>query len=173
MNAAFDAIEAQRLALGERTAGLSEAQARWRPDPSVWSVASIAEHLALTDAGIGRLPPPGPSGLVPLPFRLLPREWRWGLVLRALDRDVALPLPSPGVEPSGEAPLAGSLETWGTNRAEMRRELEGLAPEDAPYFHPVLGPLSGMRMLALARTHAAYHARQAERLMSRPDFPRV
>lgn len=93
-------------------------------------------------------------------FRVLPRASRRVLVLAAFQRDTALPLPSPAIEPFGNVPLPELLERWGKSRAKLRRDLETTPQNEPRYSHPVLGPLTAGQMLELAQAHTAYHARQ-------------
>ena len=79
------------------------------------------------------------------------------LILRALRRDVALPLPCCSK----------------AARAEMGRVLDTMQKDERRYAHPVVGPLSATQMLVLAGTHTAYHQRQMDALRRDAAFPRV
>jgi len=168
----FEAIERQRTALAGDALALGTAQADWTPGGGAWSVRQIVQHLVLSDETVGRALPPGASASESPLFRALPRAWRRALVLGALRRDVALPLPSPAVEPVGDGSLSDWLARWEAARGEMRLALDALTGDEARYSHPVLGPLSGAQMLELSETHTAYHRRQAEALRRDPAFPR-
>jgi len=165
----FDALEVQRAYLQSAGLALDDGPLNWSPEPGVWSVRQIIEHLVLSDESVGRAQDSVKSEA--LMFRALPRALRRALVLRAFGRDAVLPLPSPAVEPSEDVPLPTLLSRWEASRAEMRRVLDSMQRDEARYSHPVLGPLTAAQMLDLARVHTAYHARQMEALQGGAEFP--
>ena len=167
----FDAIERQRADLQDSALALSDTQLKWTPSAETWSVGQIVQHLVLSDETVGHAQEAGAVAAEASMFRVLPRAWRRALVLRALKRDKVLPLPSSGVEPQGDVPLAELLSRWNTAREEMRQVLETLQGDERRYFHPVLGPLTARQMLELGETHTAYHTRQMEALQREAAFP--
>lgn len=168
----FDLMERQHAALQNSVLALTGAQVNWTPSASVWSVGQIVHHLVLSDETLGRAQDPEAMQPEAPVFRVLPRAWRRALILGALNSDIVLPLPSPGVEPRRDVPLSKLLPRWNRAHREMRRALDTL-PEDEPrYSHPVLGPLTAAQMLELGQTHTAYHTRQIEALQRDPAFPR-
>ena len=164
IEAAFEGVEEQRREIGRALEEVSEEALRARPDPSEWSAAQVVRHLALSEADVGRTKA---AGATPLPVRLLPIAWRRGMIFGALARDIALPLPSAGLDPEEGIPAGESLAEWGRTREAMRGELARLSPDEAAYFHPVLGPLTALGMLELSRRHTAYHRRQLGRALAR------
>lgn len=156
----FEAIERQRHAIGESALALSSVNLRWKPDVDTWCVQQIVEHLVLSDETIGRAQKVGAVETEVRALRVLPRAVRRALVLAAFQRNAALPLPSPAIEPFGNVPLPGLLKRWNRARAKLRRNLETMPPNDLHYSHPVLGPLTAGQMLELAQVHTAYHARR-------------
>lgn len=167
----FEAVEQQRSALRAVVLALSDAQWGWCPTPFVWSAGQIIEHLVLSDETLGRAHDAGKAPTEAAMFRVISRAWRRALVLRALDRDAALPLPSSGVEPGGGVPLTALLSRWDAARAGMRRTLDTLDSRERRFAHPVLGPLTAAQMLALSHAHTAYHTRQLEALRHHAAFP--
>ena len=124
----------------------------------------IVEHLVLSDETVGQAQKM-PAAEDPM-FRVLPRAVRRALVLAAFKRDLALPLPSPGLEPSGKVPLPVLLGRWEQSRMRMREALKEVQLDKPGWSHPVLGPLTALQVLTLAEVHTAYHARQMARLLS-------
>ena len=161
----------QRTSLQDGVRALSDAQWDWTPDAATWSVGQIVQHLVLSDETLGQAQDPAAVKLEDPMFRVMPRAWRRALVLGALKRDVALPLPSPAVEPRSNVPLPPLLARWEAARAEMRRALDAMPKNARRYSHPVLGPLTATQMLELNETHVAYHTRQIEGLQRDPAFP--
>lgn len=166
----FSAIEIQRAYFQSTALALGDGPLNWSPEPGVWSVRQIIEHLVLSDESVGRAQDSVKSEA--LMFRVLPRAGRRALVLRAFSRDAVLPLPSPAMEPNGDVPLPTLLARWETSRSEMCRVLNSMQRDEARYSHPVLGPLTAAQMLDLARVHTAYHARQMGTLQGDAGFPR-
>ena len=105
--------------------------------------------------------------------RVLPRSVRFALILRALRRDIVLPLPSPDIAPIGKTPLSELLPRWNLIRIEMRRALDTMQNNENRYAHPVLGTLDAAQMLELSEVHTGYHTRQIETLQRNSDFPRA
>ena len=168
----FDAVERQRIGLQASVSMLTEAQVNWKPDAETWSVAQIIQHLVLSAETVGRAQDAGKVKNAAPMFRVLPRALRFALVLRAMKRDVTLPLPSPAIEPISDAPLSEWLLRWEAAQTEMRRVLEAIREDEIRYSHPVLGPLTAAQMLELAEVHTAYHTRQLETLRRNKQFPR-
>lgn len=167
----FDQVERQRAALQADALALSDTQASWTPNPSVWSVRQIVQHLVLSDETVGRASEPGGAPAEERMFRVLPRALRRGLIIRAFARNMALPLPSPGVEPGEDVPLPALLARWDKARGEMKSVLDTLRGDETRWSHPVLGPLTATQMLDLEHAHNAYHGRQIKALQSQAAFP--
>ncbi len=159
----FEAIEAQRATLTSKALALSDEALTKKPTPEAWSVRQVVEHLVIADETVGQRWPSDKAA--PDPLRLLPRSWRTALIEGAFRRNLTLPLPSPEMEPRGDAPLPALLERWAASRAEMRWVLEALGAGDDAYAHAILGPLTASQMLSLAQVHTEYHTRQIDRLI--------
>ena len=169
LQARFDTIEAQRAALTRETDTLTPAQFAWTPGGGVWSVGQIIEHLVLSDRSVG-LRDTGDK-VEALPFRLMPSGVRYALVLRALRRDLVLPLPSPDIAPGGETDWPTLRAQWASVRTAMRDELNLADSAEGKYWHAVLGYLAPAQMLELGAVHNDYHTRQIVRLRARKQFP--
>ena len=159
----FAAIESQRRTIEARICALSDVHLTAKA-AGAWSVMQIVEHLVLSDETVGQASET-PAAEDPM-FRVLPRAVRRVLVLAAFKHNLALPLPSPGLEPLGKVPLPVLLERWEQSRIRLRGTLEAAQLDKPGWSHPVLGPLTALQVLTLAEVHTAYHARQMERLLS-------
>ncbi len=168
----FEVIECQREYLQTEAGALCDTQWRWKPGATVWSIAQIIEHLVLSDETVGRARSAETVVSEPWMFRAVPRSWRRAWIIKALDRDVTLPLPSPDIVPSGNVPMPILCERWAAARREMRGALEVMNGRENRYSHPVLGPLTAAQMLELGRAHIGYHTRQMEMLQRGAAFPR-
>lgn len=148
---------------------LRDDQWKWSPDPARWSIGEIVEHLVLSEESVGRVQK-GFRKEEPM-FHVIPRPLRRTLILGALRRDVTLPLPSPDMEPCGNAPRYELLSRWDLMRRNLRTILNAQRDGERAYWHPVLGPLTPLQMLVLGQVHTAYHARQIDSLQSTIGFP--
>ena len=166
----YEAIDETREKFYQRVEGLSEEQAGARPSADAWSVAEIAEHLALTERGLLRLVKGilaqveaaggDGEGASPMrPFSLDPH------VERARTEKYVSPEMT---RPKGEARLADSLARLRHSREEMRAlrpRIEAADLNATSYPHPAFGPLNVYEWLAFIGIHEARHLRQAEALL--------
>lgn len=167
----FEQIEAQRAALQAVVLALTDAQLGWTARAGTWSVRQIVQHLVLSDETVGHAREPGETQAEDRMFRVLTRAVRRRLVLSAFARNLALPLPSPGVEPREDTPLPALLVRWDRARGEMSGVLNTLRGDETRWSHPVLGPLTATQMLDLEQAHVAYHRQQMETVQRLPAFP--
>ena len=104
-------LEATPVRIAESTAGLDEAQLRWRPDKQAWSALQILSHLRACDAvwtySIHAM-------LIldePTLAKIHPRDWDKKLRYK-------------------DGPFANSLTALDAQRADLLRILRKLPPED-------------------------------------------
>lgn len=162
----FARYEEQRAVIEGRVCVCSDVQLRAAPGAAAWSALQIVEHLVLSDETIGRTQAATP----PEAYRFLPRSLKRALILAALNRNIRLPLPSPDLEPRGEASLSELLQRWDTARRGLCASLEDVkSAQETPFAHPVSGLLTAMQLLDLGLAHAAYHGRQMEQLLWRSN----
>ena len=151
---------------GEQFGTMSPAQFAYRPAAQSWSVADVAEHVALSNAGI----------------------------LQRLSAGLRTPLSGPlGVEDeeipylfyAGEEPthIAAPTGTWtdvavaADAYAASARAVTSWAEEtnvDLRLYggrHPMFGLLDGVQWLLFAAAHTERHRRQILGYSVRPDFP--
>ena len=167
----YEAAETRRAELKHTTSALGDAQLNWSPDAETWSARQIVQHLVLGDETVGRACEPGAPKQGMGQYRLVPRAWMRALALGVLNHNIVVPLPLPELEPAEYVALPELFRRWDSARLETRRVLEGVAPGQTPYSHPVVGPLTAVQMLDLEEAHTKYHMRQMERLMRLPGFP--
>jgi hypothetical protein len=155
--------------------GLSEAQFRWKPAPDRWSVAEIAEHLALAEERL--------FGMItekimksPTPPELLAQVQRDDEKLRknVLDRSNKVKAPEM-LQPAGKYNSVDAVTTaFNDNRdktvAYVRNTQEDLRGHAAP--HPLLKALDGYQWILLLSAHSARHTAQIEEVKADPRFPR-
>ena len=163
----YEAIDETREKFYRRVEGLSDEQAGARNAPDAWSVAEIAEHLALLERSMLRMmkgmlaqvEAAGAAGAAMKPFALDHH------VERARTEKYVSP---EMVRPKGEAPLADSLGRLRRTREELhalRPRIEAADLNAVSYPHPAFGPLNFYEWLAFIGIHEARHLRQTEALL--------
>ena len=167
----YEAIDETRARLIETIEGAGAARADIRDAPGRWSVAEVAEHLALIEGQLAKLfdrlvaraeadgaPPAAPGGSIP---PVSPDE----MAERSRDRIEAPEF----VRPAGATPLSESLASLRESRAALHRlrpRVEALDLREVRYPHPLFGPLDLYHWLAFIGLHEERHLRQIEALLS-------
>jgi uncharacterized damage-inducible protein DinB len=156
-------------------AGLSQKQWTFKPGPDRWSVAEVAEHIAVSESTI--------LGFVEKQLMTSPaapekREQVKGtdelILQRVPDRSRKAQAPE-FLRPTGrwatEADLAKAFE-------ESRKATMDYVPttnddlRDHFLDHPVFGPLDGYQWLLLISAHSERHTAQIEEVKADPNFPK-
>ena len=156
-------------------AGLSQKQWTFKPAPDRWSVAEVAEHIAVSESSL--------SGLVEKQIMTSPaapekREQVKGkdelILQRVPDRSHKAQAPE-FLRPTGrwatEADLTKAFEE--SRKATMdyiRTTNDDL--RDHFFDHPLLGTLDGYQWLLLISAHSARHTAQIEEVKADPNFPK-
>jgi len=155
--------------------GLSQKQWTFKPAPDRWSVAEVAEHIAVSESSL--------SGLVEQKIMMSPaapekREQVKGkdemILQRVPDRSHKAQAPE-FLRPTGrwatEADLTKAFEE--SRKATMdyiRTTNDDL--RDHFFDHPVFGTLDGYQWLLLISAHSARHTAQIEEVKADPNFPK-
>ena len=168
----YEAIDGTREQFYRRVEALSDEQASARPAPEAWSVAEIAEHLALIERSVLRLmkgvlaqieavggsAEGGAAAMKPFSLeRHVERSRREKYVAPEMAR------------PKGEAGLQDSLARLRRSREELRAlrpRIEAADLNAVSYPHPAFGPLNVYEWLAFIGIHEARHLRQAEAVLN-------
>lgn len=180
--AAFDPLDADRQALLDHlrrtrqlftgaVAGLSPAQAAWKPAPERWSVAEVAEHLAaseefIRDSVAGLL---AEEAAAEAPAGAAQDERVQTLIV---DRSQKFQAPEP-VQPTGRWPsLGAAMDHFGVARAEtieLVRGARGLRKHARE--HPAFGNLDAVGWVYFLSGHTERHTLQIEEIKASPGFP--
>ena len=168
-NEVLQSVDKARDGLISAVAGLSEAQASFKPSPEAWSVAGIIEHLAIVEGFVmqrlEQMPQAPDEGNFKDPDTVL-----YGKVA---NRSAKFSAPE-RAHPTGK-PLADSLERLANNRDRIGNLIRS-AP-DAHFRqhslpHPVFGPLDGHQWLVAVAGHCVRHTQQIIETKAAPGFPR-
>ena len=149
LHAAAAELERNAETFRALVAGLSMEAARWKPEPSAWSVLEVVGHLGDEEA----------------------EDFRRRLELTLADPATAWPPLDPPARVAelrhGEGTLEALLERFLDERARSVAWLRGLG-EDADlaraHEHPRIGSLSAGDLLASWLAHDLIHVRQITRL---------
>jgi hypothetical protein len=153
------------------TAGLSEAQAQFKPRPDGWSIADCVEHVAITAPMLFALLEKGAAN--PQGQALIPeKDGRFARAVVDRSRKVAAPQ---GVRPDGRfrsvdearERFLASHERAIAYARECGQDLRSLFTP-----HPLLGEIDCYRCLLLLALHPARHAAQIEEIKRDPAFPK-
>ena len=154
-------LETHRAEFARLLDGLPAEVVHAAPEPGVWSLAQVAEHFALIDAGLRLGGPKMPAA-----------GWATSRARAAALRAVfALPvrIPAPpgaeGVMPSANPRWPEVRERWAATRAGWRGA-EARCAGRVAFAHPLLGPFLLRDALAFLLAHHRHHDAQVCRTLS-------
>jgi uncharacterized damage-inducible protein DinB len=138
--------------------------------PGGWTIADVAEHVAIVDEGMSRLcsrllRAAREDGIEYSGGPLISQSFRDGLAASA-GRKVEAP---DQVKPTGEVSIDESIERLAGSEAAFEALREEMARYDLSnhhFPHPYFGPLTAVDWLAMAGLHAFRHTAQVERMLA-------
>jgi len=150
-------------------AGMSEEEARVRPDSDSWSVLDCVEHICVAESGMCRSLK---SGQRPRSADLPNREERF--LAFAADRGTKRESPEAG-RPTGRfATLAEAAQQFRSIRQGLIALIEenqaDLRATEVTHPHAVVGVVSSYEMVIIMARHTDRHAAQIEEVRSSPAF---
>jgi len=153
-----DNLERSRQEFMAALAGLTELQAKVRPDPDRWSVLDCVEHVtSVEERFLGFL-----EKAEKLDAPRVDKEKEAGLTTRIPGRSVRAKAPD-AVVPNGRfTTLAEALEQFNTGRTRSIQFAEGRCDDlyCLASAHPRFGPMNGVEFLIIIAGHARRHAEQ-------------
>lgn len=165
----------EHVAFAAAAAGLNDTQAQFRPAEDAWTIAEIAEHIAITNGGFVRIAyklikqseaaaTPPLAGLELKPVLLTddgqqdPRRF-----------------PAPDVvKPKGGQSMTESFAKIEQAHADIqaaRPRLEASDCSPATFPHPAVGQINPYQWLIVYGEHMDRHRGQIERIKAAPNFP--
>lgn len=168
-------LEATRDAFLASVNGLSEAQVRWKAGPDRWSIAEVAEHIAVAEQGIlGNIQ--GKVMKAELTPELREKVLRDdGRVHAVLDNRSQKRQAPERLRPTGRFPtLAATVGAFSAGRARTL-DYARTTPDDLRAHaaeHPALGVIDGHQWLLFLSAHSARHTAQIREVQDSPGFPR-
>lgn len=167
----FDSMDETRARLRARLERITDAEQSLRPSPDAWSVAEIAEHLAIIEERLSMLFPilltkAEAGGLQRKEGQAFQPISVEAMIERSRREKYTAPEP---MRPTGKASLADSLSSLERSRQAikaLRPRLEALELTNVTYPHPAFGPLSAYQWLIFLGAHEDRHLRQIEKAMT-------
>lgn len=155
-------------------AGLSDAQLNFKPAPTRWSVAEVAEHIAAAE---GFLRGMIQDKVMKAPARTEPVNLREidDLVLAAIsDRSNKVQAPEPLAPTNRFESTAGSVRIFKESRAKTVAFLTGTKDLRAHAIDSPLGQkLDAYQWLLFISAHCERHTRQIDEVKTDPRFPKA
>ena len=159
-------LEDRKSELLKDLSAYSKNHLRFQPAPDRWSMLMALQHVVLGERGI-RLTE-AELRRNPVRQRLKPGKM-FAVVMDVLEKDIAVDVPDPFVEPDGSMGLDELIALWDRERKELCALLGKVTEKtinDVMFSHPAAGPLDPVRTLQLAIAHFDTHRRQIDRLRS-------
>jgi DinB family protein len=173
--AALKSLQATHDAFLQSIAGLSEAQWKFKPAPDRWSVAEVAEHIAVSESTI--------FGMVQSKVMTSPATPEKRAEVAGKDETVLKMVPDRTHK--AQAPeFLKPTNRWAT-QAELTKAFEDSRKATTDYVrttsddlrdhfgpHPLLGPLDAYQWILLISAHSERHTKQIEEVKADPNFPK-
>ena len=151
-------LERSRQEFIAALAGLSESQAKLRPDPERWSVLDCVEHVATVEERfLGWL-----EAAEKLDAPRVDKEKEAGFTARVPDRSVRVKAPD-AVLPVGRfTSLAQAVEQFNAGRTRCIQFADDHCDDlyCLASAHPRFGPVNGVELLIIIAGHSRRHAEQ-------------
>ncbi|MEZ0541049.1 DinB family protein [Fibrella arboris] len=169
----IDMLIATRDSLRQSLAGLTEAQAHFRPAPDRWSIVECMEHIVLVDRGIVRSIQQA-MGVPADASRRPTLQVSDVFVIKAVrSRGMATSAPAPFVPTGRYGDVQTALDLFEQQR-EATIEFVQTGKDDyrTHYFeHPFLGTLDVFQALLVVASHGERHRKQIDEVKADPGFP--
>ena len=161
----LEIYDQQRKTLLDDLERLNDEQLRRKPGPDNWSLLEIIQHLVLSEREVLQGLPE--SKKLTAQKRGLRARLSYALVLAVLRWNIPAPVPSDGMVPDGNTSLSELQQKWDENLSWLREYLNTLGPEDlsrAVFRHPIVGPMTAVQTIYLAKLHFDVHFRQLRKV---------
>ena len=165
-------LNRSRQAVLDAVAGVTDTQARWKPEPARWSILEYVEHLAVADDHLTALV----HRSLETPAQKETEEER----RRREDKIRATPIPrgvnsAPAeLRPSGRfTSLADAISAFLAARDRTLEYARTTRDDLRSHFtpHPVLGPLDAYQWLTGNARHGEIHAGHIREIRGLAGFP--
>ena len=173
--AALKSLQDTHDAFLKSIAGLSEKQWRFKPAPDRWSVAEVAEHIAVSESMI--------FGMVQSRVMTSPAAPEKRAEVAGKDEIILTRVPDRSHK--AQAPeFLKPTNRWAT-REELTKAFEDSRKATMDYVrttnddlrdhfgpHPIFGSLDAYQWILLISAHSDRHTKQIEEVKADPNFPK-
>ena len=169
----MSALHASRKLFLDSVAGLSEAQLTFKPSPERWSIAEVAEHIALSEQFIFQ----AAEAALKSPARDKMAD------PGKLDEKILAAVPNRSVKATAPEPLrphnqfATPAEAVAAFKSSRDAHIKYLSETQDPlreHFlkNPVLGDMDAFQWILFLSAHTERHVAQILEVKASPDFPK-
>ena len=168
----MSALHASRKLFLDSVAGLSDAQWNFKPAPEKWSIAEVAEHIALSEDFIYK----AADGALKSPARekMADPGTMDEKILAALpDRSVKASAPEPLRPQNRFKSMAEAVAAFKSSRDVHIKYLEETQDALREHFfkNPWLGDLDAFQWILYMSAHTERHVKQILEVKASPGFP--
>jgi uncharacterized damage-inducible protein DinB len=172
---AMSELHATRKQFLDSVAGLSDAQWNFKPSPDVWSVAEVAEHIAISEDMIFKGVTERVMKTPATPEKKPEVHGKDELVLeKTVDRSTKFQAPEM-LRPTRRWPTEPVLtEHFKESRDRTIAYVENTQDDLRDHFleHPAFKLLDGYQWILLISAHSHRHTLQIEEVKANPNFPK-
>ncbi len=168
-------LQSTRKMFLDSVSGLSEAQWNFKPAPEVWSVAEVAEHIAVSEDTIFSLITErimkGPAE----PDKKAEVQGKDQIILeKVVDRSVKVQAPEMLRPTHRFASQQALLDHFKESRDRTIAYVANTQDDLRSHFgeHPLLKTLDGYQWVLLLAAHSHRHTLQIEEVKANPNFPK-
>lgn len=173
--AALKQFETTRGNFLKSIAGLSQQQWTFKPAPDRWSVAEVAEHIAISESTLLGLVQKQVMQSPATPEKRDQVKGKDEIILEKVpDRSRKVQAPE-FLRPTGRwATEADLTKAFEDSRAATMEYVRTTQDDLRDHFfdHPLLGTMDGYQWLLLISAHSARHTAQIEEVKADPNFPK-
>ena len=168
-------LHATRKLFLDATAGLSEAQWNFKPAPEVWSVAEVAEHIAVSEDMILGMVTEKIMKTPAEPDKRAEMKGKDQIILeKVVDRSQKVQAPEM-LRPTHRWTTRQTLiDHFKESRDRTIAYVENTQDDLRAHFgeHPLLKLMDGYQWILLISAHSHRHTLQIEEVEANPNFPR-
>ena len=172
---AMSYLHATRKQFVDAVAGESPEQAKWKAGPDRWSVAEVAEHIAVSEDFIfGRMTGQMLKGPVASPEKKALTKGKDEAIQKTVpDRTRKFQAPEPIVPKGKFASLAETKKAFLASRDRTIRFVEktDVSLRDYVAPHPALQEMDAYQWILLLAAHSERHLKQLQEVKDSPCYP--
>lgn len=173
--AALKQLQATHDAFLQSIAGLSEKQWKFKPAPDRWSVAEVAEHIAVSESALLGMVQKQVMASPAAPEKRAEVQGKDDVILKNVpDRSHKAQAPE-FLKPTNRwATQADLTKAFEEERKATMDYVKTTSDDLRDHFgpHPVLGPLDGYQWILLISAHSERHTKQIAEVKADPNFPK-